>query len=103
MTTTEVTAGGSRTPGYKRKWRNYLIDVGLQIRYTAFIILVAVFLTGALGYKIYEATQDTSKIIWMTGLVDPSSAGFLEQQFRSNDRVILLGIVGFGVVLVLSI
>src|SRR5262245_54882138 len=103
MTTTEVTVGSATKPGYKRKWRNYLIDVGLQIRYTAFIILVAVFLTAVLGYKIYEATQDTSKIIWMTGLVDPASAGELEQQFRSNDRVILFGIIGFGVVLVMSI
>ncbi len=105
MTTTEAAAPPEATqaPAYKRKWRNYLIDVGLQIRYTAFIILVAIFLTGVLGYKIYEATQDTSKVIWMTGLVDPASAGELQDQFKSNDRIVLFGIVGFGVVLVLSI
>jgi hypothetical protein len=97
-----ATDGGAQ-PRYRRKLRNYLIDVGLQIRYTAFIIMVAVFLTAALGYKIYEATQDTSKIIWMTGLVDPASAGELQAQFRDNDRTILLGIAGFGVLLVLSI
>jgi hypothetical protein len=91
------------SPRYKRKLRNYLLDVGLQLRYTAFIIMIAAFLTAALGYKIYEATQDTSKVIWMAGLVDPTSAGELEAQFRSNDRIILWGIVGFGVVLVLSV
>src|SRR5262245_34776351 len=103
MSTSETAASGTTPPRYRRRMRNYLIDVGLQIRYTAFIIMVAVFLTAALGYKIYEATQDTSKIIWMTGLVDPASAGELQDQFRSNDRVVLFGIVGFGLLLVLSI
>lgn len=101
MSTSEMAAAGP--PKYKRKLRNYLIDVGLQIRYTVFIIAVAVFLTGVLGYKIYEAVRDTSKVIWMTGLVDPASAGELSAQFRENDRVVLFGIIGFGVLLVVSI
>ena len=29
-------------PVYKRKVKNYLIDVGLQLRYTATIVIVAV-------------------------------------------------------------
>src|SRR5581483_1349240 len=56
-----------------------------------------------LGYKIYEATRDTSKVIFMTGLVDPAITGELQAQFRANDRVVLFGIAGFGVLLVLSI
>jgi hypothetical protein len=103
MSITETAAPGATTPRYRRRLRNYLINVGLQIRYTAFIIMVGIFVTGFLGYKIYEATQDTSKIIWMTGLVDAASAGELQAQFRSNDRVVLFGIVGFGVLLVLLI
>lgn len=90
-------------PKYRRKWRNYLIDVGLQIRYTAFILLVAIFLTAVLGYKIVEAVRDTSKIIAMTGLVDPGTASELEQSFRDNDKVVIWGIIGFGIVLVMSI
>ncbi len=103
MSPAEAEAIPVGSPRYKRRLRNYLIDVGLQIRYTLFIILVAAFLTGVLGWKIYEATRDTSKIIWMTGLVDPTSAGELQAQFQSNDRIVLFGIVGFGVVLVLSV
>ncbi len=99
---TAASATGS-PPRYKRKLRNYLLDVGLQIRYTAFIIMVAVLLTAVLGYKIYDATQDTSKIIWMTGLVDPASAGELQAQFRANDRVVLFSIAGFGLLLLVSI
>jgi hypothetical protein len=97
--------GGSQgpRPAYKRKVRNYLLDVGLQLRYTATIVIVAVFLTAGLGFKMYQATRDVSKVILWTSLVDPSSADELQAQFSNSDRVVLWGIVGFGIVLVLSI
>ena len=103
MSTGDLTSGG--TPlRHQRKLRNYLLDAGLQVRYTAFIIAVAIFLTAVLGYKIYEATRDTSKAILMTtGIVDPAFTEELQAQFRANDRVILFGVIGFGVLLVLSI
>ena len=90
-------------PVYKRKVRNYLLDVGLQLRYTATIVVVAIFLTAGLGFKMYQATRDVSKVILWTSLVDPASADELQSQFANSDRVVLWGIVGFGVVLVLSI
>ena len=102
MTNPDATSSGTPVR-HKRKLRNYLLDVGLQVRYTAFIIAVAIFLTAVLGYKIYEATRDTSKVIFMTGLVDPAITTELQAQFRANDRIVLFGIVGFGVLLVLSI
>jgi hypothetical protein len=96
-------AGASARPAYKRKVRNYLLDVGLQLRYTATIVIVAVFLTAGLGFKMYQATRDVSKVILWTSLVDPSSAEELQAQFSNSDRVVLWGIVGFGVVLIFSI
>ena len=103
MSTGDLTSGG--TPlRHQRKLRNYLLDAGLQVRYTAFIIAVAIFLTAVLGYKIYEATRDTPKAILMTtGIVDPAFTEELQAQFRANDRVTLFGVIGFGVLLVLSI
>jgi methyl-accepting chemotaxis protein len=95
--------GQSARPPYKRKVRNYLLDVGLQLRYTATIVIVAVFLTAGLGFKMYQATRDVSKVILWTSLVDPSSAEELQAQFSNSDRVVLWGIIGFGVVLVFSI
>jgi hypothetical protein len=100
MNTSETAAA---RPPYKRKVRNYLLDVGLQLRYTATIVVVAVFLTGVLGYKMYQATRDVSKVILWTGLVDPTTANDLQSQFSNSDKWVLWGIVGFGVVLVLSI
>lgn len=90
-------------PIYKRKVRNYLLDAGLQLRYTATIVVVAIFLTAGLGWKMYQATRDVSKVILWTSLVDQSSAEELQTQFANSDKVVLWGIVGFGVVLVLSI
>jgi hypothetical protein len=101
MNTTDAASPTRQT--YKRKVRNYLLDVGLQLRYTATIVIVAVFLTAGLGFKMYQATRDVSKVILWTSLVDPSSAEELQAQFSNSDRVVLWGIVGFGVVLVLSI
>lgn len=106
MSTTDTPApepGATPPPRYRRKLRNYLIDAGLQFRYTGFIIMIAAFLTAGLGYKIYDATQETSKVILMTGYVDPATAADLQNLFRSSDRVVLFGVLGFGVVLVLSI
>jgi len=94
---------GAGSPRYRRRVRNYLLDVGLQLRYTMTIVIVAVFLTAVLGYKMYQATRDISKVIELTGLADPTVAGELQEQFAASDRWVLLGIIGFGVVLVISI
>jgi len=96
MNSTE--AAPTSRPVYKRKVRNYLLDVGLQLRYTATIVVVAIFLTAGLGFKMYQATRDVSKVILWTSLVDPASADELQSQFANSDRVVLWGIVGFGVV-----
>lgn len=98
-----IDTASSARPPYKRKVRNYLLDVGLQLRYTATIVIVAVFLTAGLGFKMYQATRDVSKVILWTSLVDPSSAEELQAQFSNSDKVVLWGIIGFGVVLVFSI
>jgi hypothetical protein len=92
-----------RVPHHKRKLRNFLLDVGLQLRYTAFIIGVAVFLTAFLGHRIYVTTQETTRIVTMTAAVDPSVERELRSQFQTNDRVVLWGIVGFGVLLVFTV
>ncbi len=100
MTTTEAAAA---RPAYKRKVRNYLLDAGLQLRYTATIVVVAIFLTAGLGFKMYQATREISRIILFTGLADPATAQELQAQFANSDRVVLWGIIGFGFVLILSI
>src|SRR5688572_3220801 len=103
MSTSDFTSGG--TPlRHQRKLRNYLLDAGLQVRYTIVIVAVAVFLTAVLGWMIYQRTRDISKAVEMTsGIMDPLFTAELEDKFRANDRTVLFGIIGFGVVLVMSI
>ncbi|HVV52059.1 MAG TPA: hypothetical protein VHO06_20495, partial [Polyangia bacterium] len=43
------------------------------------------------------------RIILFTGLADPATAQELQKQFANSDRIVLWGIIGFGIVLVLSI
>jgi hypothetical protein len=97
------TGEAAARPAYKRKVKNYLLDVGLQLRYTATIVLVALVLTVILGAKMYIATRDTSKVILWTGLVDKAMASELEGQFANSDKIVLWGIIGFGIVLMVSI
>ena len=92
-----------RVQQQKRKLRNYLLDVGLQLRFTVFILVIAVFLTAFLGYRIYVATQETTRIVTMTAAVDPASEQELRAQFLANDRVVLWGIVGFGAILLVTV
>lgn len=101
MNTAQTAAAG--TQKYRRKMRNYLLDVGLQVRYTMTIVIVAVFLTAGLGYKMYQATRDISKVIELSGMADPTVAGELQGQFAASDKWVLWGIIGFGIVLVISI
>jgi hypothetical protein len=99
--TSEKSADGA--PKYKRRMRNYLLDVGLQVRYTMTIVIVAVAVTAGLGYKMYQATRDISKVIELSGMADPVVGAELRGQFAESDKWVLWGIVGFGVVLVFSV
>jgi hypothetical protein len=99
--TSEKSADGA--PKYKRRMRNYLLDVGLQVRYTMTIVIVAVAVTAGLGYKMYQATRDISKVIELSGMADPAVGAELRGQFAESDKWVLWGIVGFGVVLVFSV
>lgn len=88
----------------RRHLRNYLLDVGLQLRYTVAALLLVAFLTTVLGYEIYQATQETSRAVALTGgNIDPALEQELRAQFRSSDRSVLYVIAGFGVVLMLSV
>jgi hypothetical protein len=93
----------SERPQHKRKLRNYLLDASLQLRYTVFILAVAVFLTAFLGYRIYLATQESTRIVMMTASVDPTVSQELQSQFKANDRLVLWWILLFGVVLVVTV
>jgi hypothetical protein len=53
-----MTTTASRAPGpYKRSMRNYLLDSRFQLKYSGFLVIVAVAISGIMGAVLYETTR----------------------------------------------
>lgn len=53
-----MTTAASRAPGpYKRSMRNYLLDSRFQLKYSGFLVIVAVAISGVMGAVLYETTR----------------------------------------------
>jgi len=87
---------------YKRHLRNYLLNSSLQLRYTAFIVLISGTLTGALGYFVMSKAREATRVVEVRAM-DPSDtiAQDIAAQFAKNDQALLIGLIIFGIVLVL--
>ena len=86
--------------GYKRSLRNYLLNSGYQLRFTAVIVVIAAILTGGLGYFVMSKAREASRLVSVRAM-DPTDelAQELAKQFQHNDRVLLIILIGFGFVL----
>lgn len=84
----------------KRSIRNYLLDSSYQLRFTAVIVALSTILTGGLGCLVMRNARVASRVVQVRAL-DPSDALAQElvQQFAHGDRVLLLTLIAFGVVL----
>jgi len=71
--------GGARN----RRLRNYLLDTGLQLKLASYLIGVAVLLSIFLGWMLYSAWRETSRVI---ALADPETAESLAQALATEDR-----------------
>ncbi len=47
-----------QTGSYKRSVRNYLLDSRLQLKYTGFLVLVAIVICGVMGSVLFTTTQE---------------------------------------------
>ena len=72
-------SGGARN----RKLKNYLLDTGLQLRLASYLIGVAVLLSAYLGWMLYQAWRETSKVI---ALSDPETGDSLAAALAAEDR-----------------
>ncbi len=57
MTTGTNSSPSSPTVAYKRRVRNYLLDAHFQLKYTGFLVAVAVVISGLVGAVLYETTR----------------------------------------------
>ena len=69
MTTAAITPKPSGPP-YRRSMRNYLLDSRFQLKYTGFLVAVAIVISGVMGAVLYETTR--AVVVESTALVDES-------------------------------
>jgi hypothetical protein len=66
-----------------RKVRNYLVDTSLQLRLASYLVGVAVVLSVGLGWLLWQAYQETSRVI---ALGAPDAADSLAGALATEDR-----------------
>ena len=83
-----------------RRLRNFLVDRDYQLRYALQMVVVSTVLTAALGVFIYRFNAEASRVVDMRAM-DPSDemAQALQQQFAHGERMLVLGLVAFAVLL----
>src|SRR5271154_4278031 len=56
-----------QTGAHKRSFRNYLLDSRFQLKYTGFLVLVAVAISGVMGAVLYSTTramvEESAKVV----------------------------------------
>ena len=67
MPTTPSTAPADQTGSYKRSVRNYLLDSRFQLKYSGFLVAVALVISGVLGAVVWSVTtamvSESQKVI----------------------------------------
>lgn len=67
----------------QRRLRNYLVDTSLQLRLASYLVGVAVLLSIGLGWLLWEAYEETSRVI---ALGAPDAADSLAGALAAEDR-----------------
>jgi hypothetical protein len=86
----------------RRKLKNYMIDPGLQLRFSGYLAAVALALSAALGWQVWRAYAEASKLV---ALGDPRSDEVIAAMLHLEDRTRMLWMAGIlaGVVLCLVV
>jgi methyl-accepting chemotaxis protein len=78
----------------RRRVRNYLLDTSLQLRLAAYLLAVAVTLSLALGWLLWNAYSETTRVL---ALADPEVGASLARE----DQVRMMWLSGMLVVILL--
>jgi hypothetical protein len=85
---------------YQRRIRNYLLNLRYQLKYTLTIVGVSLVLTAGLGWVVISKAHEASRVVQVRAM-DPTDelAQQLAQQFARNDRLMIIVLVGFAVLM----
>jgi len=94
-----ATAPAGKKP-YKRSLKNYLLNLRYQLKYTLTIVGISLALTSGLGYVVISKAHEASRVVQVRAM-DPTDelAQQLVAQFASNDRIMMIVLIAFGLVL----
>lgn len=77
-------AGEASATGHPKRYvRNYLLDTGLQLRLASYLVAVAVTLSIGLGWLLWSAYRETSRVI---ALGEPDVGDSIAQALANEDR-----------------
>jgi uncharacterized metal-binding protein len=98
----------SQSSRHKRHLKNYLLDPSLQLRYVAFVTLLAAAICGVFGYLIWAQKSQASQVI-IDGIrqvewIDAAMKAEITRDLHASDVGILykMGLFALGLILVLS-
>ncbi len=85
----------------KRRVRNFLLDP-IQLKYTAMMVVICAGLVAGLGYFIYAGAREASRVVNLRAM-DPTDtlAQDLVKQFAGNDRLLLVELSVFGILIII--
>ena len=100
MAETAQAAAPPQAAKHQRHLRNYLLNKGLQLRFTLIIVAISATLTGGLGWVVMSKAHEASRVVQVRAM-DPTDemAQQLASQFAHNDKIMLAVLVAFGVLL----
>jgi len=78
-----VVSPESKSPQPKRHVRNYLLDTSLQLRLAAYLVAAATALSLGLGWLLWQAYRETSRVI---ALGDPDVGESIARALAREDR-----------------
>lgn len=76
-------APGAPAETPRRRLRNYLLDAALQLRLASYLLAVAVALSAGLGWLLWTAYRETSRVV---ALGAPVAGDALAQALAAEDR-----------------
>ncbi len=100
--------GGAQSGGPpKRRFKNYLLDRGFQLKYTGMVVVVTVAVAMGLGYVAYDFSKGQTEAMTaqmaMQEDLAPEVAADLEGFAEREDRKVLFGILTGILILALTL
>ncbi|HEY7724376.1 MAG TPA: hypothetical protein VH880_03525 [Anaeromyxobacteraceae bacterium] len=83
----ETTAAPGPVTGsshYRRHVRNYLLDARMQLRYASYLVAIAMALSGFLGWRLWKAFREASRLV---ALGDPVADEAIGKMMAREDLV----------------